>query len=155
MEAPSIRIGNQTSCQVPARLPYEFALRHGFEAFEWFSDRGPAGWCEADMNAGERRRLREEATEHGVLFSVHAPVAANPIRPGGAAEIRRSIAFAGDRGVGGADLAVELALSLDHRVDPAGLGGTGDLLLEVDQIGQALLVRIEERSARRLDGVDQ
>src|SRR6516165_1449482 len=51
MEAPRIRIGNQTSCQVPSRVPYEFALRHGFDAFEWFSDRGRYGWCEADMDA--------------------------------------------------------------------------------------------------------
>jgi sugar phosphate isomerase/epimerase len=96
MEIPSIRIGNQTSCQVPARLPYEFALRHGFDAFEWFSDRGRFGWCEADMDAGERRVLREEAVGHGVLFSVHAPHAANPVSSEGASEIRRSIDFAGD-----------------------------------------------------------
>ncbi len=32
-----IRIGNQTNRHVPARLPYEFAVGHGFDAFEWFS----------------------------------------------------------------------------------------------------------------------
>ena len=64
MEAPRIRIGNQTSCQVPSRVPYEFALRHGFDAFEWFSDRGRFGWCEADMDAGERRALRGDAARH-------------------------------------------------------------------------------------------
>ena len=101
MEAPSVRIGNQTSCSVPSRLPYEFALRHGFDAFEWFSDRGPSGgWREADMDAGQRRGLREEAAERGVRFSVHAPHAANPVHPEGAAEIRRSIDFAGDVAAG-------------------------------------------------------
>ena len=100
MEAPRIRIGNQTSRQVPSRLPYEFALLHGFDAFEWFSDRGPFGWCEADMDADERKGLREEAAGRRVLFSVHAPVAANPVRPEGAAEIRRSIDFAGDVAAG-------------------------------------------------------
>jgi sugar phosphate isomerase/epimerase len=85
---------------VPSRLPYEFALRHGFDAFEWFSDRGPAGWCEADMDPVERRGLRGEAAGHGVLFSVHAPVAANPIAREGAAAIRRSIDFAGDVAAG-------------------------------------------------------
>jgi sugar phosphate isomerase/epimerase len=96
MVASSIRIGNQTSRQVPSRLPFEFALRHGFDAFEWFSDQGRAGWCEAEMDTATRRGLREEAAEHGVLFSVHAPFAANPVRPEGAAAIRRSIDFAGD-----------------------------------------------------------
>jgi sugar phosphate isomerase/epimerase len=100
MGAPTIRIGNQTSCQVPSRRPYEFALRHGFDAFEWFSDRGRFGWCEADMGAVERKRLRGDAARHGLLFSVHAPHAANPVRPEGAAEIRRSIDFAGDVAAG-------------------------------------------------------
>ena len=75
MEAPRIRIGNQPSCHVPSRRPYEFAWRHGFVAFEWFSDGGSSGWCEADMDSDERTGLREVAAEHGVLFSVHAPLA--------------------------------------------------------------------------------
>jgi sugar phosphate isomerase/epimerase len=97
---PTIRIGNQTSREVPARLPYEFALRHGFDAFEWFSDLGPAGWCEADMDARERRELRDEAARHGMVFSVHAPVVADPIDRAGAAAIRRSVEFAGEVGAG-------------------------------------------------------
>ena len=48
MHPAGVCIGNQTNCHVPARLPYEFALRHGFDAFEWFSDKGRAGWCEDD-----------------------------------------------------------------------------------------------------------
>src|SRR5271166_1789432 len=59
MATSSIRIGNQTSSQVPARLPFDFALRNGFDAFEWFSDKGRAGWCEADMDAEMRRELRK------------------------------------------------------------------------------------------------
>jgi hypothetical protein len=43
MDSPRIRIGNQTNCHVTTRLRYEFALRHGFAAFEWFSDKGRAG----------------------------------------------------------------------------------------------------------------
>jgi sugar phosphate isomerase/epimerase len=100
MEGPRIRIGNQTSCQVPSRLPYEFALRHGFDAFEWFSDQGRYGWCEADMDAVQRRVLRGEAAGHGMLLSVHAPFAANPMGREGAAAIRRSIDFAGDVAAG-------------------------------------------------------
>jgi sugar phosphate isomerase/epimerase len=100
MDFPRIRIGNQTNCHVPARLPYEFALRSGFDAFEWFSDPGRAGWSEGDMNAAARRELRREAAERDLLFSVHAPYAADPVQPAGAEAIRRSIDFAGDVAAG-------------------------------------------------------
>jgi sugar phosphate isomerase/epimerase len=104
------RIGNQTSSQARARLPYEFALRHGFDAFEWFSDRGREGWCEADMDTAQRRKLREEGAAHGILFSVHAPHAANPVSREGAAQIQRSIEFAGDVAAG----VVNIHLFADH-----------------------------------------
>ena len=100
MPAASIRIGNQTNCHVPARLPYEFAVAHGFDAFEWFSDKGRWGWCEDDMPAAERVELRRTARQRGMLFSVHAPVAADPTTPSGAEAIRRSIRFGGDVGAG-------------------------------------------------------
>ncbi|MFO0954389.1 MAG: sugar phosphate isomerase/epimerase family protein [Isosphaeraceae bacterium] len=100
MNPPRIRIGNQTNCHVPARQPYAFALGHGFDAFEWFSDPGRHGWSEDDFDASQRRQLSEEAAARGLLFSVHAPIAANPVTPEGAAAIRRSIAFAGDVNAG-------------------------------------------------------
>ncbi|MBL8542159.1 MAG: sugar phosphate isomerase/epimerase [Betaproteobacteria bacterium] len=96
----SIRIGNQTSCHAPARLPYEFAVAQGFDAFEWLSDKGPSGWCEDDMSQAERSELRRSAQQRGILFSVHAPVAADPTLPSGAEAIRRTIRFAGDVGAG-------------------------------------------------------
>jgi sugar phosphate isomerase/epimerase len=100
MTGTRIRIGNQTNCHVPSSLPYEFALRHGFDAFEWFSDKGRQGWCEQDMDATARRQLRQAARDHDVLFSVHAPVPADPVKPEGAKAIRRSIDFAADVGAG-------------------------------------------------------
>src|SRR5581483_9307670 len=48
MTPDRIRIGNQTSKEVPAADPFGFALRNRFDAFEWFSDRGRGGWCEYD-----------------------------------------------------------------------------------------------------------
>lgn len=98
MNARQIRIGNQTSRHAPARLPYEFALRHGFDAFEWFSDTGPFGWCEEDMGPADRARLRQDSQSRGMAFSVHAPQAADPVSSAGSAAIRRSIQFAGDVG---------------------------------------------------------
>jgi sugar phosphate isomerase/epimerase len=95
-----IRIGNQTNCHVPARLPYDFALRQRFDAFEWFSDRGRHGWHEDAFSRAEREQLRETARRQDLLFSVHAPYHANPTDPAGASAIFRSIEFAGDVGAG-------------------------------------------------------
>lgn len=109
-----MRIGNQTSCHAPARLPYEFAVAHGFDAFEWFSDKGRWGWCENDMPSEERAELLRFARQHGMLFSVHAPVTADPTTRSGAEAIRRSIGFAGDVGAG----VVNLHLFPEHEVKP-------------------------------------
>src|SRR5262249_4367329 len=90
--------------------PWDFALAHGFDAFEWFSDRGRQGWCEEDEGPEARAELRRAAERAGVLFSVHAPYAADPLTPEGAAAIGRSIAFAGELGAG----VVSLCLSPRH-----------------------------------------
>ena len=95
-----IRIGNQTNCDVPASLPYQFALRHGFDAFEWFSDKHKSGWGEDDFTAAQRAELQRTGRASGLLFSVHVPVDADPTTPSGAEAIRRSIQFGGDVGAG-------------------------------------------------------
>src|SRR5262249_44665364 len=100
VSTPAFRIGNQTSKSVPYRLPYDFALAHGFDAFEWFSDKGRGGWSEDDMGAAARRELRRQAEAGGLLFSVHAPYWADPATAAGADAIRRSITFAGDVAAG-------------------------------------------------------
>jgi sugar phosphate isomerase/epimerase len=79
-------------------LPYEFALRNGFDAFEWFSDKRQSGWCEDDMNPAERREIRQQGEEADLHFSVHAPHTADPTTAEGQAAILRSIQFAGDVG---------------------------------------------------------
>lgn len=90
-----IRIGNQTSGYAPARVPYEFARQHGFDAFEWFSDRCGAGWCEAETTDAEKNELRRVAESGEVWFSVHAPHAADPTTRDGAEAIRLSVRFGG------------------------------------------------------------
>jgi sugar phosphate isomerase/epimerase len=100
MSLSGIRIGNQTNCHVPARLPYEFAIGHGFDAFEWFSDKGRAGWCEDDTSSAERAELRRVSKERGILFSVHAPFEADPMTRTGSEALRKSIQFGGDVGAG-------------------------------------------------------
>lgn len=113
MNSSLFRIGNQTCAHVPANLPLEFAVKHGFTAFEWFSDRGHAGWCETDSDALTRLRLRQTAIDHDIAFSVHAPFAADPVTIAGAVAIRRSINFAADVGA----RFVILHLSCESAVD--------------------------------------
>jgi sugar phosphate isomerase/epimerase len=95
----TIQIGNQTSYRVPVSVPFEYALRNGFDAFEWFSDKkASGGWCEDDMNGTERQQVRRAGEEHGVVFSVHAPHLADAADAEGARAICNSIAFAADIG---------------------------------------------------------
>jgi sugar phosphate isomerase/epimerase len=95
-----IRIGNQTNCHAPWRHPWDYALAEGFDAFEWFSDRGRSGWGEELMADADRDDLRRIAEKNDLLFSVHAPYAADPVTPEGARAIGRSIQFAGAVGAG-------------------------------------------------------
>jgi sugar phosphate isomerase/epimerase len=111
-----IRIGNQTAISCPDPFgPFEFALHHGFDAFEWFEDkkRHPggtlAGWDESDMDAARRIRIRETGVTRGMLFTVHAPWQANPLHPEGVPLLLRSLDFA--RAIG-ADL-MNLHLYMD------------------------------------------
>ncbi len=113
----AIRIGNQTAISSGDPLaPFAFAVRNGFGAFEWFEDKKvsadgrAAGWDESDMDAAARARLRDAGREHGMLFTVHAPWQANPLRPGGVPLLLRSVDFAKDVG---ADL-VNLHLYMDE-----------------------------------------
>ncbi len=121
MESKRLRVGNQTSrhCD-PVMLPYVFALRHGFDAFEWFSDGGRESWREQDMDAEARRQLREAAAQRDIRFSVHAPWASTPFTPEGADDIRRSIRFAGD--VGAAVVNVHLETDNGPAAFAAALG---------------------------------
>src|SRR5262249_10321348 len=100
MNPAGVRIGHQTSCHVPRRLPYEFAVSHGFDAFEWFSDKGRAGWCEDDAPRAVRAQLLRVAKDNGILFSLHAPCNADPTTQAGTEAILKSIRFGGDVEVG-------------------------------------------------------
>jgi sugar phosphate isomerase/epimerase len=102
---PLIRIGNQTAISCIERMePFEFALRHGFDAFEWFADKrynadgSSVGWDESDMDAATRTWIRNTAKAHDVLLTVHAPWQANPLHPEGVERLLGSVDFARDIG---------------------------------------------------------
>ena len=84
---PRLRIGNQTAIACAERMePFEFALRHGFGAFEWFADKkenpggSAAGWDESDMDQGLRLDPRHRP---GPRHPLHRPraLAGQPAAP--------------------------------------------------------------------------
>jgi sugar phosphate isomerase/epimerase len=102
-DRPRIRIGNQTAIACADRLePFEFAVRNGLDAFEWFADKKvradgtAAGWDEDDMDAATRAWIRDTSKAHDVRFTVHAPWQANPLQPGSVDLLLRSLDFARD-----------------------------------------------------------
>jgi sugar phosphate isomerase/epimerase len=89
-------IGNQTSRHIEEMVPFDFAIKHDFKAFEWFSDTGPLGWCERGTTTAQRSKIRQKGESHGISFSVHAPHLANPENHNDVAAILESIRFGGD-----------------------------------------------------------
>jgi len=135
---PRIRIGNQTAISCADRMePFIFALRNGFDAFEWFADKKTrpdgtvAGWDEMDMDAAARAWIREAGQASDVRFTVHAPWQANPLHAEGIERLFLSLEFAQDIGADlvnfhlymdeGADGYVRSLMSLIRRAAGAGL----------------------------------
>jgi phosphoglucan,water dikinase len=100
MSTRGFRIGIQTAFSAAEPLqPFYFALRHGFEAFEWFADKKPhGGWHFDDMDGAARRQLRRRGERAGIAFTVHAPWDSSPLSAEGRRSIIRSIDFARDVG---------------------------------------------------------
>ena len=106
-----VRIGNQTSYRAsPPELPFDHALRRGFDAFEWFPDRRPSGqgWAASDLSPDRRRSIRHRALAADVTLSVHAPMPADPYTahavPG--IRLRETSRRCPDRGEAGGHLAL-------------------------------------------------
>jgi sugar phosphate isomerase/epimerase len=96
-----IRIGNQTAFSASSVMaPFEFAVAHGFDAFEWFPDRSESGvgWTEADLAMEVRTAIRDTALAHDISLSVHAPWWANPLNPHALDVLFESVELAQDLG---------------------------------------------------------
>ena len=93
----NIRIGNQTSFSAATPMaPFEFALAHGFAAFEWFPDKkeNGAGFAISDLDLNQRTRIRTLARQHRLSLAVHAPWQASPRAPEGLPIFAEHIRFA-------------------------------------------------------------
>jgi len=124
----SLRIGNQSAFSAsPWTLPFDFALQHGFDAFEWFPDKKPdgAGFAAGDVSPSQRHELRARARDAGISLSVHAPIHADPIRH--PKDLDDSLRLAVDLGAGLLDT---------HLEDPA----------HVEEFAQALLPLVQRCS---------
>ncbi len=96
-----IRVGNQTaySAETPL-LPFEYAVSSGFDAFEWFPDKGEsgAGWDEEDIDRDTRSYIKRSAIEHDITLSVHGSLHDTFPLDEARAALFRSVEFAQDIG---------------------------------------------------------
>ncbi len=91
-----IRVGNQTAAFAPALMaPFEFAVSHGFKAFEWFPDKT---WTESDLDRDTRDAIRRTARDHDIRLSVHAPLGLDPLRPEESVPAEPALALTRDLG---------------------------------------------------------
>ena len=77
-----IRIGNQTSINSASVMqPFEYAVAHGFDAFEWFPDKKESGqgWTEDDLSKEARAAIKETARERDISLSVHSSLPSDPL----------------------------------------------------------------------------
>jgi sugar phosphate isomerase/epimerase len=162
-----IRIGNQTAFSAPRiELPFEFALEHGFDAFEWFPDKNASGlgWTEDDLTKEQRAVIRNTALRCDITLSVHAPWWANPLEPESIERLFKSVVFAEDigaslfnihlyhdRGIGAyvrtitplLDWLAPLKIKLSIENTPlTGPGDFADLFSALDKVGLASAERV-------------
>ncbi len=96
-----IRIGNQTAISAAGpEEPFEYAIAHGFDAFEWFPDKNEAGqgWDVIDMDSHARTFIRDTARKHHIALSVHASLRADLLSIETHGIIMKDIRFAQDIG---------------------------------------------------------
>jgi sugar phosphate isomerase/epimerase len=109
-----IRVGGQTSfAAATIAAPFEYAVAHGFDAFEWFPDRRPTGqgWLDSDLPPEARALIRRTAREHDIALSVHGSWDANLLSEEGRRCLARQARFAADLG------AVTFVIHLDGGTD--------------------------------------
>jgi sugar phosphate isomerase/epimerase len=100
-EMKKIRIGNQTafSAMTPM-MPFEYAVAHGFDAFEWFPDKKESGtgWDENDIDGETRSYIKDKSQKHDIALSVHSSLRADLQRGEANEIILEDLSFAQDIG---------------------------------------------------------
>ena len=96
-----ISIGNQTAFSASSFTePFDYAVAHNFDAFEWFPDKKAqgSGWDDQDLSPALRAQIRETAQARNMRLSVHARWTVNPLLPEAAPLLLREIQLAKDLG---------------------------------------------------------
>lgn len=94
-----IRIGNQTVFFAAPVEPFEYAVKSGFNAFEWFPDRHESmGWDAGDIDIRTRSYIKDTALAHDIAMSVHLTLQAFPLRQETRGLLFENIGFAQDIG---------------------------------------------------------
>jgi sugar phosphate isomerase/epimerase len=98
--SPPIFIGNQTAFFATPLQPFDFAVEHGFDAFEFFPDSRStgSGWTVADLSPAVRARIRVTAKERGMRLSVHASISSDPLTANGRERFGLEMDFASEIG---------------------------------------------------------
>jgi sugar phosphate isomerase/epimerase len=93
-------IGNQTAFFAPPEEPFDFAVEHGLDAFEFFPDGGPTGrgWSADDVSGEQRSRIRRTAEQRNIRLSVHAALDAGLLDDKAGGKLLRDIALSRDLG---------------------------------------------------------
>ena len=119
-----LRIGNQTSFAAVRILePFEFALAHGFAAFEFFPDRGfsgQSGWDERELDGPARDDIKRVAAARDLTLTVHAPLAFDPLREPESDRLYSTVELAGGIGAKLVNLHLDLSQGPDRFVEALG-----------------------------------
>jgi len=100
-ERRRIRIGNQTSFLAElVLLPFEYAVAHGFDAFEWLPDKKESGegWTVDDIPAEKRALIRKTAVKNDISLSVHASIQSGPMNIQSSKVFQKDLEFAREIG---------------------------------------------------------
>ena len=133
-----IRIGNQTAFSAErVTLPFEFAVDHGFDAFEWFPDKKESGegWTVRDIPAEVRSSIKATAEARDIRLSVHAPWPSDPLSAHAVRSFPESMDFA--KQIGASLFTVHLRTDLGIEAYAEALRPFMQLLREVG-IGLAI-----------------
>lgn len=133
-----VRIGNQTSKTAsPLTLPFEYALKKRFDAFEWFPDKDASGtgWEEKELDAATRAWVRGCGIKRNIRFSVHTALGANPFQSDAAAAYGAGLSLLED--IGASLFIVHFAEGQDLRDY---LDAIGPLIYDLGEKGARLAV---------------
>ena len=112
-----IRIGNQTAFSaVTIEEPFHYAIKNGFDAFEWFPDlkQSGQGWDVEDIGADGRSYIKKSALECDIALSVHISLQVNLLNIETHGILMREIKFATEIG---AEL-INIHLSVNCGIEP-------------------------------------